>query len=334
MNELAVSIEGLCVMYGSTIAVENLSFNFRRGEIYGLLGPNGAGKSSTLKVLAGILEPNHGKVEVFGKPITEEIEVKKLIGYVPEETVLLESLTPREFFEFIASIGGLSEEINSRLSRLVSAFELNEYFDSPIATLSMGTKRKVAVIAALLHEPPLLGIGTNLPIIVGFLAGVSLLSLTATPTLFSAETLASAYMKSLPLKKRTLVIAKTTLSTLTYFGCVIALAIGALYVGRDIFSVIAFGLAQALSVAAGCMTELLLLIRKFWDKELEYSNIYANLSTFIVVLTPGIIICLVPTAACFIVSFVNIQLAITVFFASAAAEFVAITSLTSMVIKN
>lgn len=156
MGELAVSVEGLCVMYGSTIAVDGLNFNVKRGEIYGLLGPNGAGKSSTLKVLAGILEPNYGKVEVFGKPITEEIEVKRLIGYVPEETVLLESLTPREFLEFIASVRSLSEDVNFRLSKLVAAFELTEYFDSPIATLSMGTKRKVAVIAALLHEPPLL----------------------------------------------------------------------------------------------------------------------------------------------------------------------------------
>lgn len=143
-------------MYGSTRAVDCLSFKIKRGEIYGLLGPNGAGKSSTLKVLAGILEPTHGKVEIFGRSISEEIEVKKLIGYVPEETILLDSLSPREFFEFIASIRGLDRDVNLRLYKLVSAFELTEYFDTPIATLSMGTKRKVSVIAALLHEPPLL----------------------------------------------------------------------------------------------------------------------------------------------------------------------------------
>jgi len=156
MSELAVDVDGLCVMHGSIKAVDGLSFKIKRGEIYGLLGPNGAGKSSTLKVLAGILEPSYGKVEIFGKPISEEVEVKRLIGYVPEETVLLESLTPREFFEFIASVRGLNGGVNLRLSKLVSAFELTEYFDTPIATLSMGTKRKVSVIAALLHEPPLL----------------------------------------------------------------------------------------------------------------------------------------------------------------------------------
>ncbi|MEM2337509.1 MAG: ABC transporter ATP-binding protein [Candidatus Bathyarchaeia archaeon] len=154
--ELAVNVEGLCVMYGSIRAVDGLCFKVKCGEIYGLLGPNGAGKSSTLKVLAGLLEPTYGTIEIFGKPISEEVEVKRLIGYVPEETVLLESLTPREFFEFVASVRKLGKEVNSRLYKLVSAFELAEYFDTPIATLSMGTKRKVSVIAALLHEPSLL----------------------------------------------------------------------------------------------------------------------------------------------------------------------------------
>jgi len=112
MSELAVDVDGLCVIYGSIKAVDGLSFKIKRGEIYGLLGPNGAGKSSTLKVLAGILEPSYGKVEIFGKPVSEEVEVKKLIGYVPEETVLLESITPREFFEFIASVRGLNGGVN------------------------------------------------------------------------------------------------------------------------------------------------------------------------------------------------------------------------------
>lgn len=156
MDVFAVNVEGLVVTYGRTVAVDGLSFRVKPGEIYGFLGPNGAGKTSTLKVLVGVLEPSRGKVEVFGRSLSEEVEVKKMIGYVPEETVLLESLTPREFFEFVASVRGLNAEINARLSKLVSAFEITEYFDTPVATLSMGNKRKVAIVAALLHEPPLL----------------------------------------------------------------------------------------------------------------------------------------------------------------------------------
>ncbi|MEM1546596.1 MAG: ABC transporter ATP-binding protein [Candidatus Methanomethylicia archaeon] len=155
--DIAVKVENLVVSYGSIMAVNGLTFQVRSGEVYGLLGPNGAGKTSTIKVLAGVLEPTSGYVEVFGYPISNEIAVKSLIGYVPESIVLLDSLTPREFFEFIASVRKLnSKVVNLRLSQLVSAFNLKEYFDTPIAALSMGTKQKVAVIAALLHDPPLL----------------------------------------------------------------------------------------------------------------------------------------------------------------------------------
>lgn len=152
-----VVIEGLVVKYGSFVAVDNVSFTVKPGEIYGLLGPNGAGKTSTLKTLVGLLEPAYGRVEIFGKPISDEIFVKSMMGYIPEEVVLMDSLTPREFLEFVASIRRLNAEaVNTRLEKLVSAFGLREYFDTPIAALSKGNKQKVAIVAALMHEPPLL----------------------------------------------------------------------------------------------------------------------------------------------------------------------------------
>jgi ABC-2 type transport system ATP-binding protein len=157
LQEVAVRVEGLVVNYGPFVAVDNLSFTINSGEIYGLLGPNGAGKTSTLKVLVGVLEARAGKIEVFNTPISQEVAVKSQIGYVPEEVVLLDSLTPREFLEFIASIRRLeASAVNPRLEKLVSAFELKQFFDTPIAALSMGNKQKVAIIAALLHEPRVL----------------------------------------------------------------------------------------------------------------------------------------------------------------------------------
>lgn len=157
MEQIAVRIQALTVNYGDFTAVDNLSFSVKNGEIYGLLGPNGAGKTTTLKVLVGVLEPKQGTVEVFNIPIQNEVESKSHIGYVPEEVVLLDSLTPREFFEFTSSIRHLdTNTVNQRLSRLTAAFELLPYFDTPIAALSMGNKQKVAIIAALLHEPKLL----------------------------------------------------------------------------------------------------------------------------------------------------------------------------------
>ncbi len=157
MEQLAVTVEGLVINYGSFVAVDNLSFNVKNGEIYGLLGPNGAGKTSTIKVLVGVLEPRSGKVEIFNTSLSDEVAVKSQIGYVPEEVVLLDSLTPREFLEFVASVRRLESSLaNSRVERLASAFELKQYFDMPIAALSMGNKQKVAIVAALMHEPKLL----------------------------------------------------------------------------------------------------------------------------------------------------------------------------------
>jgi len=157
MENWAVRVEGLTISYGPFVAVEDMSFNVRNGEIFGLLGPNGAGKTSTIKVLVGVLDPRSGKVEIFDTPITDEAIVKSQIGYVPEEVVLLDSLTPREFLEFVASIRRLEPSaVNPRIERFSSAFELKQYFDTPIAALSMGNKQKVAIVAALMHEPKLL----------------------------------------------------------------------------------------------------------------------------------------------------------------------------------
>jgi ABC-2 type transport system ATP-binding protein len=157
MEQLAVTVEGLVVNYGNFTAVDNLSFTVRTGEVYGLLGPNGAGKTTTLKVLVGVLEPRAGKVEIFSTPIANEVAAKAQTGYVPEEVVLMDSLTPREFLEFTSSIRRLNPTtVNPRLERLTTAFEVKQYFDTPIAALSMGNKQKIAIIAALLHEPRLL----------------------------------------------------------------------------------------------------------------------------------------------------------------------------------
>lgn len=123
-----------------------------------MLGPNGAGKSTMIKIINGLTEATSGTVRVLGyDPAKNPIEVKSNIGYVSETSMLYESLSPRDFFEFVASVRGLDQRVaNERVSSLSSAFGLNEFYDSPIATLSMGTKQKVSVIGALLHEPRVL----------------------------------------------------------------------------------------------------------------------------------------------------------------------------------
>jgi ABC-2 type transport system ATP-binding protein len=144
--------------YGSVIALPGLNLRVLPGEIYGLLGPNGAGKSTMIKIIAGLVEPTSGSVRVLGQdPSVNPIAVKSKIGYVSENSTLYDSLSPRDFFEFISSIRRTDPKaVNERIARLAPAFGLEKFYDSPIATLSMGTKQKISIIASLLHEPPLL----------------------------------------------------------------------------------------------------------------------------------------------------------------------------------
>jgi ABC-2 type transport system ATP-binding protein len=157
-DPIPLVIEELAVAYGERRAVDRLSFVVRAGEIYGLLGSNGAGKSSTIKAIVGLVRPAAGRIRVFGlDAVTESLSVKERLGYVPETSLLYEALTPREFLEFIASVRRLDRESASfRAQSYATAFRLEGEFEEPIATLSNGTRQKVLLIAALLHQPPLL----------------------------------------------------------------------------------------------------------------------------------------------------------------------------------
>lgn len=144
--------------YGYVNALEGLDLKLLPGEIYGLLGPNGAGKSTLIKIIAGLVVPTSGSLRVLGfNSATDSSLVKSKIGYVSETSMLYESLTPRDFFEFVASIRRIdSETANDRVERLAPAFGLQQFYDSPIGTLSMGTRQKVSIVGALLHDPSVL----------------------------------------------------------------------------------------------------------------------------------------------------------------------------------
>jgi ABC-2 type transport system ATP-binding protein len=153
-----VEAKALSKQYGHLKALSNLNLTLAPGEIYGLLGPNGAGKSTLIKIIAGLLTPTSGSLKVMGlDPLVDPTGVKSMIGYVSENSTLYDSLTPRDFFEFVSSIRGTDPKMTAeKIKTLIPAFGIDLYFDSPIATLSMGTKQKISIIAALLHEPPLL----------------------------------------------------------------------------------------------------------------------------------------------------------------------------------
>jgi ABC-2 type transport system ATP-binding protein len=156
--EPLVETSGLSKSFGSVRALAGLNLRIMPGEIYGLLGPNGAGKTTAIKTILGLLEPSSGQIKVAGlSPTLCPVEVKSKIGYVAENPIVYDSLSPRDFLEFVASIRKIDQVAsNAMIGRLGEAFGMSEFFDSPMATLSLGMKQKVALIAALVHQPPVL----------------------------------------------------------------------------------------------------------------------------------------------------------------------------------
>ncbi|AEC52603.1 ABC transporter, ATP-binding protein [Pyrococcus sp. NA2] len=150
-----ITVKDLKKRFGSKEVLKGISFEVKDGEIYGLLGPNGSGKSTTMKILAGILTPSEGNVIVNGVNVrVNQLKVKEIVGYVPETPALYESLTPAEFFSFVGGIRGIPrEELKERVEKLVKAFEIEKYMNQLIGTLSFGTKQKISIISALLHDP-------------------------------------------------------------------------------------------------------------------------------------------------------------------------------------
>ena len=157
-DNIVISINGLKKFFGEVKAVNGISFEIHKGEVFGLLGPNGAGKTTTIKLLLGLLEPNEGEMRVFGlNPERDEVEIKHRIGYVSEEPLIFKSLTPKDLFNFIASVRRLDEEKTTKLVKeYLESLDAIEYYDQLIATLSHGNKQKLQIIAAILHFPDLL----------------------------------------------------------------------------------------------------------------------------------------------------------------------------------
>ena len=157
-SEFLIETFELSKQFGSVQALTDVNLRIGPGEIYGLLGPNGAGKTTTIKTILGLLEPTSGWIKVLGmNPLTNPIEVKSKIGYVAENPMVYDSLSPRDFLEFVASIRKVDRVTTDQMiAQLASAFDMSQYFDSPIATLSLGMKQKVALIASLVHQPPVL----------------------------------------------------------------------------------------------------------------------------------------------------------------------------------
>ena len=154
----SIQIQDLVRRYGDVEAVRGLSLDIRGGEIFGLLGPNGAGKSTTLRVMATLIRPTSGSVRVAGYDVvTGADEVRRRIGYVPEEAELYDALTGSEFLELLADLHRLDRAAAAAKSGpLLDTFSLTRDIDRPVGDYSKGMKQKLLITAALQHDPEVL----------------------------------------------------------------------------------------------------------------------------------------------------------------------------------
>ncbi|MBI3880449.1 MAG: ABC transporter ATP-binding protein [Verrucomicrobia bacterium] len=150
-----IEIQNLVKKFGDLTAVNGLSLRVEPGEFFAVLGPNAAGKTTTIKILTGLMKPTSGTASVAGFDLqTHPLEARARMAYVPDFPFLYDKLTPWEFLRFTGRIFRLDDTRIERSAReLIPRFNLEDYLAKPIESLSHGTKQRVAIVAALLHDP-------------------------------------------------------------------------------------------------------------------------------------------------------------------------------------
>jgi len=157
-NNYAVVVENLEKRFGSFVAVDRVSFQVRRGEVFGFLGPNGAGKSTTIRMLCGILTPTAGRGTVAGFDIrTQPEQIKANIGYMSQKFSLYQDLTVEENIDFYSGIYCIPrEKKRQRKEWVIEMSGLAEHRHHLTSILSGGWKQRLALGCAILHEPPII----------------------------------------------------------------------------------------------------------------------------------------------------------------------------------
>lgn len=150
-----IRITQLSKRYGSFTAVDGIDLEVARGELFGFLGPNGAGKTTTLRMIAGILRPTAGRIEIGGVDLAERpIEAKSKLGFIPDRPFIYEKLTGGEFLRFV---GGLfnqrGPELEHRARELLALFDLEEWRDELVESYSHGMRQKLIISSAFVHRP-------------------------------------------------------------------------------------------------------------------------------------------------------------------------------------
>ena len=154
----AITVEHLSKRFGEYRAVDDISLSVRPGEIFGFLGPNGAGKTTTIKMLAGLLKPEQGRILILGRDLALEPETcKQQTGYIPDRPYLYEKLTGEEFLEFIASLYRLpADDFYRRVEEYLRLFDLAEWRHHLIESYSHGMRQKLIITSVFMLAPPLI----------------------------------------------------------------------------------------------------------------------------------------------------------------------------------
>ena len=150
-----IVLDHLVKSFGDLIAVNDISLKVPQGEFFAVLGPNAAGKTTTIKMITGLIKPDSGHALVSGHDVqAHPLEARRRMAYVPDFPFLYEKLTPWEFFRFTGQMFQMPDDrIEQSARELVPRFNLEEYLRKPIEGLSHGTRQRVAIAAALLHDP-------------------------------------------------------------------------------------------------------------------------------------------------------------------------------------
>ena len=153
-----ICFEQVSKHYGDRVAVDHLDLEIRAGEVFAFLGPNGAGKTSTLKMLMGLTPMSAGRITVGGQDITEHpLQVRQILGYIPDRPFLYDLLTATEFLEFIGGLYGMERgDIARRATEMLELFRLADRHQELVQSFSHGMKQRLVMAGAFLHRPKVL----------------------------------------------------------------------------------------------------------------------------------------------------------------------------------
>jgi ABC-2 type transport system ATP-binding protein len=158
MSDVMIEVEGLTKDYGAARAVDQVTFEVRKGEVLGFLGPNGAGKSTTMKMLTCYLAPTAGRARVAGFDVFDEsLEVRRRIGYLPEDTPIYRDMTVLEYLEFAADLRQMDPAKSpGRIKEIGGRCGLGDVAGKLVGELSKGYRQRVGLAQAMLHDPDIL----------------------------------------------------------------------------------------------------------------------------------------------------------------------------------